>query len=129
MRPPRKAAATKPKCARHGGLPLQVEIESTFLLEKSKIAEDILFDLLRLRLGIDLLQIRDDLLDGVLAVAALNNFEAWPIQAERAFRHEQHALLVVFPKAASGSQARAAMHLSVHAVVSRTNRRASSSPE
>src|SRR5258708_151459 len=84
---------------------------------------------MRLGFGIDLLQIQNDLLDGVLAVAALDNFKAWPVQAEGAFRHEQHALLVVFAQAASGGQARAAVHLRVHAMVSRTNRRASSSPE
>src|SRR5712664_2703553 len=83
---------------------------------------------MRLGFGIDLLQIQNDLLDGVLAVAALDNFKAWPVQAEGAFRHEQDAQLVVFAQAASGGQARAAMHLRVHAVVSTTSRLASSPP-
>jgi hypothetical protein len=82
---------------------LQLEIEGTLLMQESEIAEDVLRDFLRLGFGIDFLQIHNDLLDGVLAVAALDNFQAGAVQAESAFRHEQHTLLVVFPKAASGS--------------------------
>jgi hypothetical protein len=43
------------------------------------------------------------LLDGVLAVAALDDFEAGTVEAEDAFRHQQDALLVIFPNAASWS--------------------------
>ena len=58
---------------------------------------------MRLGFGIDFLQFPNDLFDGVLAVAALDNLETRAIQAQSAFRHEEDALLAVFPKAASGS--------------------------
>jgi hypothetical protein len=44
----------------------------------------------------------------VLAVAALDDFQARAIQAEGALRHQQHTLLVVFAKAAARSEARTA---------------------
>ncbi len=88
---------------------LQLEIEGTLLMQESEIAEDVLRDFLRLGFGIDFLQIHNDLLDSVLAVAALDNLEAWAVEAQRALRHEQDALLIVFAKAASWSQARAAV--------------------
>src|SRR3989442_10317566 len=88
---------------------LQLKVERPVFLQKGEIAKDVLFDLMWLGFGIDLLQIQNNLLDGVLAVAALDNFEAWAIQAEGTFRHEQDEMLVVFAKAASRSQARAAV--------------------
>src|SRR5712664_3037681 len=72
------------KCACLGRRPLQLKVESALFLQKGEIAEDVLFDLLRLGSGIDLLQIQDDLLDGVLAVAALDNLEAWAVEAQGA---------------------------------------------
>ncbi len=93
---------------------LQLKVERAVFLQERKIAKDILFDLMRLGFGIDLLQIQNNLLDGVLAVAALDNFEAWAIQAEGTFRHEQHTLLVVFAESASGRQARAAVQFKRH---------------
>jgi hypothetical protein len=50
----------------------------------------------------------------MLAVATLDNFEAWAIQAERAFWHEQNALLVVLAEAASWSEAGAAVQFGRH---------------
>src|SRR5260370_19696513 len=85
--------------------PLQLEIESTFLLQKSEVAEDVLLDFLRRGFGIDLLQIHNNLLDGVLAVAALDDLQAGAVQAQGALGHEQHALLVVFAQTAAGSEA------------------------
>src|SRR5260370_23356391 len=73
---------------------LQLEIESTLFLQKGEIAEDVLLDLVRRGFGINLLQIHDDLLDGVFTVAALDNLEAGAVETEGAFRHEQHALVV-----------------------------------
>ena len=93
---------------------LQLEIEGTLLMQESEIAEDVLRDFLRLGFGIDFLQIHNDLLDSVLAVAALDNLEAWAVEAQRALRHEQDALLIVFAKAASWSQARAAVQFGRH---------------
>ncbi len=96
------------------GVSLQLEIESAILLQERKIAKDVLFHFLRMRLGIDFLQIQNDLLDGVLAVAALNNLETWAIQPKGAFRHKQHALLVVFAKATAGSEARPGLEIESH---------------
>jgi hypothetical protein len=93
---------------------LQLEIEGTLLMQESEIAKNIRFHFLRLGFGIDFLQIHDDLLDGVLAVATLDNLEAWAVEAEDAFRHEQDALLVIFPKAASWSETRAAVQFRRH---------------
>src|SRR5438445_850974 len=81
------------------------EIESAFFLQESKVAENVLLDFLRRGFGIDLLQIRNDLLDGVPAVAALDNFQAGAVQAEGALGHQQHALLVVFAKPATRGEA------------------------
>src|ERR1700687_5594212 len=94
--------------------PLRLKVERALFLQKGEIAKDVLLNLLRLGFGIDLLQIQNDLLDGVLAVAALDNFEAGAVQAQGALRHEQNALLVVFPKAAAGSQERAAVQFRRH---------------
>src|SRR3989442_11508907 len=93
---------------------LQLKVERPVFLQKGEIAKDVLFDLMWLGFGIDLLQIQNNLLDGVLAVTALDNFEAWAVEAQRAFRHLQNALLVVFAEAASGSQARAAVQFKRH---------------
>jgi hypothetical protein len=91
-----------------------LKVESTFLLQKCEVAEDILLDFLRFGFGIDLLQVRDDLLDGVLAVAALDDFEAGTEQAQGAFGHEQDALLIVFSKAAAWGEAREAVQVKSH---------------
>ena len=66
--------ALLPLIAFGGGLALELEIECTVFLQESQIAQDVLLDFLWLGFGIDFLQIGDDLLDGVLAVAALDNF-------------------------------------------------------
>src|SRR5882762_10874318 len=101
----RNAILVRPGPLQNEKMPaLQHEIQSTFLLQKSEIAKDVLLDLVRLGFGIDLLHLHDDLLDGVLAVAALDNLEAWAIQAQGAFRHEQCTwLLILFVQAAAGS--------------------------
>ena len=74
---------------------LQLKVERPVFLQKGEIAKDVLFDLMWLGFGIDLLQIQNNLLDGVLAVAALHNLEARAVQAQSTFGHEEHALLVV----------------------------------
>ena len=83
-------------------------------MQKCEVAEDVLFDLLRLGFGIDSLKVRDDLLDGVAAVAALNDFEAGAEQAQGAFGHEEDALLIVFSEAAAWSEARQAVQVKSH---------------
>src|SRR5208282_4794844 len=56
-----------------------------------------------------------DLLNGVLAVAALDNFEAWAVQPQDSFGHQQHARWAgFFIQAASGRQSRAAIRQRLH---------------
>ena len=85
------------------------KVEGAFFLQELQVAEYVLFHFLRRGLGIDLLQILNNLFNGVLAVAALDDFEAGANQAKGAFGHLQHALLVVFSESATGSQTRAAI--------------------
>lgn len=92
----------------------RIKIKGALIVQQRQIAQNIRFDFFGLSFGIDLLQIQDNLLDGVLAVAALDNLEAGAVEAEGAFGHEQHTLLVVFAKTASGSQARAAVRFRRH---------------
>src|SRR6267378_1123920 len=94
--------------------PLRFEVEGTIFLQERQIAQDVLLDFLRGGFGIDFLQICDDLLDGMLTVAALDDFEAWAVEAEGAFGHEQDTLLVVFAKAATGSEAWPAIQVGSH---------------
>jgi hypothetical protein len=99
-------------------LALHLEVERTFLLQKSEIAENILFHFLRLRLRINLLQLGNDLLNGVFAVAALDNFKTGTVQAQRALWHQQDALLIIFSETATGSEARAAVQFGRHRISS-----------
>jgi hypothetical protein len=75
---------------------LQVEVEGALVMEESKITENIGFDFFRFRLAIDLLEFADDLLNGMLAITPLNDFEARTIQAQSALGHQKEVLLVVF---------------------------------
>src|SRR5258708_6283029 len=79
--------------------PLLFKIEGALVVQEGEVAEDILFDLLRCGLRINLLQFRDDLPDCVLGVAALDDLQTWAVEAQRALGHEQHALVVVFAEA------------------------------
>jgi hypothetical protein len=54
------------------------------------------------------------LLDGVVAIAALDDFEAWSIQAEGALGHQKDALVVVFAQPAAGGEARAGLWVGRH---------------
>jgi hypothetical protein len=90
------------------------EIEGALVVQQGQVAEDIGFDLGRLGFGIDLLQLVDDLLHGVLAIAALHNFEARAVEAQRTFGHQEKAVLIVFAEAASGSQLRVRLKVRSH---------------
>lgn len=62
-----------------------------------------------------MLEFGNNLLDGVFAVAALDDFEAGAVEAQSAFRHEQRAgLLALFIHAAAGSEARTATRFDTH---------------
>jgi len=91
-----------------------VEVEGALFLQKGEIAENVLFHFLWLRFRIDLLQLGNDLLDGVFAVAALDNFEARAVQTQRALGHEQNALLIIFSQTATGSEAGTAIQFKWH---------------
>jgi hypothetical protein len=85
---------------------LGLEIQSALIVEELEIAEDIGFDFCGLGFGIEFLEVSDDLLDGMFAVAALNDFEAGADEAKGAFGHEEDALIVVFAETDAGSQTR-----------------------
>lgn len=68
-------------------------------MEEFEVTKDVGLDFLRLGFGVDRLEFGDDLLDGVAAVAALNDLEAGAVEAKGAFGHQQNALLVVFAEA------------------------------
>jgi hypothetical protein len=85
---------------------LHLEIQGALVVEELEVAENVGFDFFGGGLGIEFLEGRDDLLDGVLAVAALDDFEAGAEEAEGAFGHEEDALMVVFTEADAGGQAR-----------------------
>src|SRR5260370_24231022 len=80
---------------------LQLEIQSTLFLQEFEIAKDVLLNLLRLGFGINPLQIHNDLLDGVLTVAALDDFESRGVKAQGPLRHWAGPLLGVFSKTAT----------------------------
>src|SRR6266705_882090 len=116
MRPP-SAKRGRRKAA------LRLEIKSTFLLQKSEVAENVLLDFMRLGFGIDHLQVRDDLLDGVFAVAALDDLQTRAVEAQRALRHKQSVLSIVFsirPRSgrfrqpAAGRETRPALQIGRH---------------
>jgi hypothetical protein len=87
--------------------PLKFEVQGAFFLQQFHVAEDVLLDFLGLGFGVKLLQIGDDLRNGVLTVAALDNFKARTIEAKRALRHEQNFLVVAFSEAAARRESRA----------------------
>jgi hypothetical protein len=64
-------------------------------VEKLEVTEDVGFYLCWLGFGVELLEFGDDLLDGVIAIATLNDFEAGAVQAEGAFGHQEDLLVVV----------------------------------
>jgi len=74
-------------------------------VEEFEIAEDVGSDFLWLGFGIEGLEFSDDLLDGMITVAALDDFQAGADEAEGAFWHEEHALLIVFAEADAGGEA------------------------
>ena len=103
------------------GLPhskLVLEIDGALVVQKSQVAEDVCLDASWLGFGIDLLQLRDDLLHRVFAVAALDDFEAGAVQSKRALGHEQRArLLIFFIQPAAGSETRRTGQFRSHGAV------------
>ncbi len=92
------------------------EIEGALFLEALQISEDILLDFLRLGFRIQFLQVGNNLLDRVISVAALDDFQARAVEPQRSFRHQEHSRrLRLFIEAAAWSEARALGQLWRHA--------------
>jgi hypothetical protein len=68
-------------------------------VEELEVAEDVLFDFVGVGFAVELLQVGDELGDGVAAVAAGNDFKAGPVETESTFWHEENFLALVFAEA------------------------------
>src|SRR6516162_10030755 len=66
----------------------RLKIDGALLVQERQVSEQILRDALRLRFGIQLVEVLRNLLNCVLAVATLHDFEAGSIQSQRALRHQ-----------------------------------------
>ena len=64
-----------------------MKVEGALVVEELQVAEDVRFHFGGLGFGVVLLEFGDDLLDGVVAVAALDDFEAGAVETEGAFGH------------------------------------------
>jgi hypothetical protein len=82
------------------------EVESALIVQQSQVTENVLLDFFGRGLRIDFLQVRNDLLNTVFAVATRDDFKARTIQTKGALGHEENALLIVFPEAAARRKAR-----------------------
>jgi hypothetical protein len=56
------------------------EIERSLIVKPREVAEDVVFDFLWLGLRVELLQFGNNLLNGALAVATLDDLKAWAVQ-------------------------------------------------
>jgi hypothetical protein len=70
------------------------EIERPLIVQSPEVAEDVICDLLWLSLRVDPLQFGDDFVNGVRAVATLDNLKAWAVQSKRPFWHMQNTGLL-----------------------------------
>jgi len=84
---------------------MSLKIESALVVEELEVAEDVGFDFGRFGFGVELLEFGDDLVDGVLAVAALDNFEAGAVEPQSALGHEQDLLIAVLAVANASGEA------------------------
>jgi hypothetical protein len=92
------------------------EVESALIVQQSQVTENVLLDFFGRGLRIDFLQVRDDLLNAVLAIATLDDFKTRAIQTKRAFGHQENALLVVFSEATAQRQMWATAQLRGHSI-------------
>lgn len=100
---------------------LRLEIQGPLAVQERQIAKNILLHYFGLRFRVNLLQFADDFLHGVFAVAALDDFEARTVEAQRAFRHEKNTLPIVFAKPAARSEAGIGIKIRFQALLPATN--------
>ena len=93
------------------------KIERALVVQQRQITEDVSFDFSWFGFGVNLLQLADDLLNRVLAVATLHNFETRAVEAQGAFRHQEHALLIVFAQTHAWSEPRVRLKIRMHASI------------
>jgi hypothetical protein len=65
-------------------------------MEKRKIAEQVIGDPLRFRFGVKAVELCGDLLNGVLAIAELNDLQTGTVESQGTLGHEQHSGLLRF---------------------------------
>ena len=88
--------------------------DGEWVLQQFQVAENVLFDFVRIGFRIKLLQFEDELRDGMLAVAAGDDFKAGPVQAEGPFGHEQDFLALIFAQAHAGGKLRFGLGIRRH---------------
>jgi hypothetical protein len=70
------------------------KVDGALIVKKSEVAEQIVGDPLGFCFGVQGMKFFSDLLDGVLAVAELHDFQTRAIEAQGTLGHEQHARLL-----------------------------------
>lgn len=82
------------------------KVDGLLVVKEFEIAEQISGDAIGFGFGVKLVELFGDLVNGVVAVAELNDFEARPLQAERLLRcKEQAGKLSLFVETYAGSEA------------------------
>ena len=92
-----------------------LKVDGALVVKEREVAEQVVSDALRLGFGVERVKFFCDLLDGVRAVTELHDFQAGTIEAQSAFRHEEHArLLRFFIEATASSEARSGGEFGLH---------------
>ena len=95
------------------------KVDGLLVVKEFEIAEQISGDAIGFRLGVKLVELFGDLVNGVVAVAELNDFEARPLQAERLLRCKQQARkLSLFVETYAGSEAWSGGEFRLHRISS-----------
>ena len=95
------------------------KVDGLLVVKKFEVAEQISGDAIGFGLGVKLVELSGDLVNGVVAVAELNNFEAGPLQADRLLRCKEHARkLGLFVEADAGSEAWSGGEFRLHRISS-----------
>ena len=95
------------------------KVDGLLVVKEFEVAEQISGDAIGFRLGVKLVELFGDLVNGVVAVAELNNFEAGPLQAERLLRCKEHAReLGLFVEMYPGSEAWSGAEFGLHRISS-----------